>query len=108
MILAGILSVAYWHFTENHGNGDLRFYALVQFYPMLAIPVMMVCFRSKCTHVQAYWWLLLAYIIAKAFELFDGGVYSVLGFISGHSLKHLTAALGMYVLLVFYQRRNCH
>jgi hypothetical protein len=107
LILAGILSVVYWHFSEIRGAGDLRFYALVQFYPMLAIPIMMICFRSSCTHVYAYWWLLLAYIIAKLFEHFDAEVYDMLGFISGHSLKHQTAALGMYVLLVFYQKRNC-
>ncbi len=108
LILAGILSVVYWHFSEIRGEGDLRFYALVQFYPILAIPIMLVCFRSKCTHVHAYWWLLLAYIAAKLFEHFDGEVFDMLGFISGHSLKHLTAALGMYVLLVFYQKRNCN
>lgn len=108
LILAGILSVVYWHFSEIMGEGDLRFYALVQFYPMLAIPIMMICFRSHCTHVYAYWWLLLAYIAAKLFEHFDAEVFDVLGVISGHSLKHLAAALGMYVLLVFYQKRNCN
>ena len=108
LILAGILSVVYWHFSEMRGAGDLRFYALVQFYPMLAIPVMLVCFQSKCSHVQAYWWLLLLYVVAKVFEHFDGEIFSLLGFISGHSLKHLTAALGMYVLLVFYRKRNCY
>jgi hypothetical protein len=108
LILAGILSVVYWHFSEIRGEGDLRFYALVQFYPILAIPIILVCFRSKCTHVYAYWWLLLAYIAAKLFEHFDGEVYNILGFISGHSLKHLSAALGMYVLLAFYQKRSCN
>jgi hypothetical protein len=107
LILAGMLSVFYWHVSEINGSGDLRFYALVQFYPMLAIPIIMVCFRSKCTHVQAYWWLLVLYITAKFFEYFDAEVYDMLGFISGHSLKHLFAALGIYVLLLFYQRRDC-
>jgi hypothetical protein len=74
---------------------------------MLASPVILLCFRSRCTHVQAYWWLLVIYIIAKVFEYLDGEVYDALGFISGHSLKHLTAALGIYVLLLFYQRRSC-
>jgi len=46
--------------------------------------------------------------VSKLFEHFDGEVYNALGFISGHSLKHLTAALGMYVMLVFYQKRNCN
>jgi hypothetical protein len=107
LILAGILSVAYWHFSEIRGEGDLRFYALVQFYPMLAIPIILVCFHSRCTHVYAYWWLLLAYIAAKLFEHFDAGIYNLLNVISGHSMKHLTAALGLYVLLVFYQKRTC-
>ncbi len=107
LILAGIMSVFYWYLSEIQGQGDLRFYALVQFYPMLAIPIILVCFHPRCTHVQAYWWLLLLYLTAKVFEQLDGEVYDALGFISGHSLKHLTAALGMYVLLVFYQRRSC-
>ena len=107
LILAGILSVMYWHFSEVRGQGDLRFYGLVQFYPMLAVPVMLLCFRPRCTHVKAYWWLLLIYIAAKVFELLDHELYDALGFISGHSLKHLTAALGIYVLLLFYQHRRC-
>jgi len=107
LILAGILSVAYWHFSEVRGEGDLRFYLLIQFYPMLAAPIILLCFCSRCTHVYAYGWLLLAYIVAKLFEHFDAEVFNVLGVISGHSLKHLAAALGMYVLLVYYQKRNC-
>ncbi len=107
LILVGIFSVVYWHFSEIRGAGDLRLYALVQFYPLLAIPVILVCFQSKCTHVQAYWWLLLVYIIAKMLEYFDAEIYNILGFISGHSLKHVIAALGMYVLLLFYQKRSC-
>ena len=108
LLLAGILSVAYWHITELRGEGDLRFYALVQFYPMVAVPIVLVCFRPRCTHIQAYWWLLLIYLTAKVFEQLDGEVFDALGFISGHSLKHLAAALGMYVLLVFYQKRSCN
>jgi hypothetical protein len=108
LILAGILSVVYWHLSEIRGQGDLRFYALVQFYPMLASPIILVCFHSRCSHVQAYWWLLLLYTLAKLFELLDGEVFELLGFISGHSLKHLTAALGLYVLLVYYQKRHCN
>ena len=35
LIVAGILSVLYWYFTESIGKGDLRWYALVQFLPMV-------------------------------------------------------------------------
>lgn len=108
LILTGVCSVIYWHFSEMSFKGDLRFYALVQFYPMMTIPIMLLCFRSRCTHTQAYWWLLLSYIAAKVFEHFDAEVYNVLGFISGHSLKHIFAAVGIFVLLYFYQQRNCN
>jgi hypothetical protein len=106
LLLAGITSVVYWHMSEGWGEGDLRFYALVQFTPMLVIPVILICFRSRYTGVAAYWWLLLAYIASKLFEHFDVGVYEALGFISGHSLKHIAAALGLYVLLASYRGRS--
>ena len=108
LILTGIFSVIYWHLTESSGEGDLRLYILVQFYPILVIPIILTCFRSTCTHVQAYWWLLLSYVVAKLFEYFDGEIYNALGFISGHSLKHVVAALGLYVVLASFQKRRCH
>ena len=106
LLLAGVLSVVYWHFTERSGAGDLRFYALVQFYPMIAIAIMLIFFRSRFSMAEAYWWLLLFYVIAKVFEHFDAEVYHAIGIISGHSLKHLFAAMGIYVLLMFYQARD--
>ncbi len=106
LVLLGMVSVIYWHFSELNSTGDLRFYAFVQFFPMLAIPIILVCFHSQYNNTYAYWLLLIAYITAKIFEHFDGEIYNILGFISGHSLKHITAALGLYILLVFYTRRN--
>ena len=108
LIIAGVASVLYWHFGEMRGEGDLRVYAFVQFFPLLVIPIILVCFRSRCTGVNAYWWLLVAYIVAKIFEHFDTAVYSVLGLISGHSIKHMIAALGLYVLLASYEKRSCN
>jgi len=105
LILAGVLSVLYWHFSELQGVGDLRFYAFVQFFPMLVIPVILVFFKSRYNHASGYWLLLLAYMVAKLFEYFDGEIYNTLGFISGHSLKHIAAALGLYVLLTSYAKR---
>ncbi|VAX11357.1 Expressed protein precursor [hydrothermal vent metagenome] len=108
LIISGVISVIYWHIGEINHQGDLRFYALVQFYPMLAIPIILSCYHSSYTHAQAYWWMLLTYIIAKVCEYFDTEIYNILGFISGHSLKHIFAALGIFVLLYFYQKRSCH
>jgi hypothetical protein len=46
--------------------------------------------------------LLLAfgiYILAKVFELMDESVLLALGIVSGHTIKHLLAALTLWVLL---------
>ncbi|MCF6262461.1 MAG: ceramidase [Xanthomonadales bacterium] len=105
LILVGIASVFYWGYTEDQGVGDLRLYALVQFLPIVIIPVILVFFSSQFTKISGYWLLLLVYLAAKAFEHFDAQIFSALGFISGHSLKHIAAALGTYLLLLSYQRR---
>ena len=105
LILCGISSVIYWHYSELLGKGDLRFYAIVQFLPMLVIPVILIFFQSTYSNISSYWCLLVAYIIAKLFEYFDSQVYDMLGFIGGHAIKHILTALGIYVLLYSYEWR---
>lgn len=53
----------------------------------------------------AYWLLLAAYVLAKVFEYFDGAIFSILRLISGHSLKHVVAAVGVLILLRAYNNR---
>ncbi|MGB5617316.1 MAG: hypothetical protein WBM78_10780, partial [Desulfobacterales bacterium] len=83
-----------------------RPYVLVQFLPMIVIPVILVCFNSVFTKTGGYWLLLSAYVIAKLCEHFDREIFSVVGLVSGHTLKHLAAAVGIYLLLVSFRRRR--
>ena len=94
-LIAGFMSIIYWVIIK-----DLSFYLVVQFFPMLAIPVILIFFRSKYNLTAGYWLLLLAYVLAKLFEIYDYETHAVLGFISGHSLKHIFAALGIYMLIL--------
>ncbi|NOQ63635.1 MAG: alkaline phytoceramidase [Methyloprofundus sp.] len=105
-LVLGISSVFYWDYTESHGAGDLRFYAIIQFFPLFAIPIILLSFKAKYQQVSAYWWLLATYLIAKVFELLDTQTYALLNIISGHSLKHICAAVGAYILLRSYQARK--
>ena len=100
-LLLGILSIAVWLIFK-----DLRFYALVQFYPMLAIPIILIFFKSTANSGRSYWILLVAYIIAKFLEHFDYEVHGILKVISGHSLKHIVAAIGVYALFVGIRKRR--
>lgn len=101
LIAAGIASLVYWHWTESLGRGDLRFYALVQFYPILALPFVYWLFpRHRYTAGRYLIWVILWYGLSKALEHFDGEVFDFLGHaVSGHPLKHLAAAVSTYVVL---------
>lgn len=107
LLAAGALSVAYWHATEAAGQGDLRPYGLVQFLPMLLIPLLLALFPAGAPGL-GYWWAVVGlYGASKFAELLDGWVYRALsGGFSGHSLKHLLAAYGMYCFLLALKRRR--
>lgn len=106
LVLIGVISVFYWFATERQGAGDLRLYALVQFLPMLLIPIVLVSGDSRYDSAWGYWALLGAYVIAKVLEHFDTIIFGEHHFISGHSLKHVAAAFGIMLLLDYYSRRT--
>lgn len=106
MILLSVFSVLYWAWTETVGQGDLRPYFLIQFYPMAAIPVIMLLFPSRYTHGRAFWLMVALYAVAKVAEVYDGPVLEWSGFWSGHTVKHLVAAGASFVPLYALQRRT--
>lgn len=96
LIAAGLASVGYWHFTELQGRGDLRAYALVQFLPFVLVPLIMWLYQARLAANRQLVGLLVCLVLARAFELLDAPVYELTGIISGHTLKHLVSALGVY------------
>lgn len=106
LLIFGLTSVVYWHYTEIQNNGDLRFYMLVQFLPLLLIPIILLFFNPSFTLPGGYWLLLSAYILAKVLEEYDSEVFNILPLLSGHSLKHLVAAFGVLLLIKSYINRE--
>jgi hypothetical protein len=106
LVWLGVASVFNWHMGERRGAGDLRLYAFVQFYPLVTIPIMMYIFAARYTHAGDVIAALVCYIFAKVLELgpVDHGMYGLGHVVSGHTLKHLAAALGAYWL--FHQVRH--
>ena len=101
-ILFGIASVMVWHVTD-----DLRLYAWVQFMPLLVIPAMLLLFDSPYTHRGLLLVALAIYAVAKLAEHYDRAVFTATGqIISGHSLKHLLAALALFVVYGMLRRRT--
>lgn len=105
LILIGAASVIYWYLTEQAGHGDLRPYGLVQFLPMLIIPMILLMFPSRYTHTAYLWGMLGAYFIAKIFEEFDDNIFNIVG-MGGHAIKHVFAAIGPYLFFLAMKKRN--
>jgi len=94
----GIGSVLLWYVGERTGHGDLRLYILVQFYPMLAIPLIVFLFPASRGMRLEMATLIALYAVAKLVEYEDKEIFQALT-ISGHSLKHLFAAGAVLMML---------
>lgn len=104
LLIVGPASVIYWYLSELRGAGDLRPYALVQFLPLLLIPVMLITSDHRPPVHRDIWWVLAAYVLAKLFELNDRLIADWTGVIGGHPIKHLVAAGGAaFVLRAMYR-----
>lgn len=106
LLLLGAASVYYWLYTEALGEGDLRPYALVQFLPMLLIPLIMLLHRGQSDLGPYLAGLVALYVAAKILENYDASVYAAGSVIGGHALKHLFAALAAASLLLGLHRRR--
>ncbi|HXZ20299.1 MAG TPA: hypothetical protein VEG63_10135 [Candidatus Acidoferrales bacterium] len=96
LVAAGLLSVVWWRMT-----GDLRVYLLVQFAPMLMIPVALAFFEIPGRN--ELWIAVVLYALAKVGEFYDTQIFSHM-FLSGHTLKHLLA--GASTWSIFRWRRG--
>ncbi len=105
LLVAGIASIVYWRLGDGAGQGDLRAYALIQFLPLALAPLILGLYPSRFTRAHELWWVLVWYGVAKGCEQFDHEIYAALGFVSGHSLKHLAAGIACLVVLRHLRRR---
>lgn len=106
LLVAGALSVVYWAVTEGRGRGDLRPYALVQFLPIVLIPLILLMYRSRFDRTAFIWWLVAIYAASKLLEHYDSDIFAMSGVMSGHSLKHIVAAISPAVLLYGFAARH--
>ena len=99
LVGAGIGSVAYWRWTDLAGRDDLRLYGIVQFGSLALVLVLCLLLPSRYTRGSEMFAVVGLYIGAKIFEGLDRQIFALGGIVSGHTLKHLTAALACYFVL---------
>jgi hypothetical protein len=105
LLLASLGTVLYWWATEAIGLGDLRPYAFAQYYPLVAIPLLLALFPERYTHALCWFAGLGLYGVAKAAEATDALLLQATG-VGGHTLKHLLAAGGIAVLAWMVRSRR--
>jgi hypothetical protein len=91
LVVIGIASAVWWRFTDN-----LWPYAVVQFGPLIALFVIAIRREPGLRPVVGF------YALSKITEFFDQQIYSVFP-LSGHTLKHLLAAVATWYIFRWLQ-----
>lgn len=99
LVVCGVGSALYWAWTEGQGRGDLRPYALVQFLPIILMPLILLLFAERYLNNRLLFSAFAWYFIAKLLEQYDHQIHDVLGIIGGHPLKHIAAAIAALSLV---------
>ncbi len=105
LLVAGVGSVVYWEWSEVQGGGDLRMYGLVQFLPIILIPLILLLYEKPANYLRYIIAAMLLYFISKIAELLDVQIFQLLHIISGHTLKHLLATVGTWCILGMLRKR---
>lgn len=106
LLLMGAGSVIYWRWSQLHGTEDVLPYAAVQYGSIAAIVVIALLFPSRFTRGTDIFGVVAIYAAAKAAEVLDAQIYALGQIVSGHTLKHLIAALAAWWLLRMLQLRR--
>jgi hypothetical protein len=105
MLLVGAGSVLYWRMTENAGAGNVMPYGILQGYSVLILLAITVLMPSRYTLGNYLYWVFAWYVASKLLETFDRAAFELGHIVSGHTLKHLAAAVaGIPVILMLTRR----
>lgn len=85
----------------------MRMYAFVQFFTLLARPLLLLVARPKFTHGYMIMIALACCGVSKLTENKNHEIWQLRnGLSSGPAIKHLAAALGCYILLAMLKIRR--
>lgn len=105
-LAVGVGSVAYWRSSELAGAENLHPYLAVQAYTTVAIVLVVALFPPRYSRGTDMSGAAVLYGVAKAAELLDGDIYALGHVVSGHTVKHLVAALAVYCILRMLRERR--
>jgi hypothetical protein len=103
VLLCAIAAVLQWYVT-----GNVLPWVLVQGGGMLLVVCVAVFCAAAKPGLEVRWaWVLLAYLVAKLLEIGDQQVFHASGeLLSGHTLKHVVAALAAWPVIAALSARR--
>ena len=106
MLLLGAASVIYWRATERAGVGNVLPYGILQGYSMVIVLLLAVLSPSRYTRGNDLYWVFGWYGLSKLLETFDAQVLGLSSVVSGHTLKHLAAAIAGFAVCYMLMHRT--
>ncbi len=102
LCLLGLSSVVWWAVSA-----DLRFYYWIQLAPMITIPLVLILFPSIYTGKLWLTGVFIFYALAKITEHKDPQFLELThGLMSGHTIKHILAALAIWCVWKMLKTRT--
>ncbi|MBZ5523011.1 MAG: hypothetical protein LAP21_12300 [Acidobacteriia bacterium] len=98
-VLVAVSSVLYWHVSLVHGHEDLRPYIAVQVCSAIWAGLVVFSRPAQNAGIAGLRLALIAYTVARIFELFQQQIYNASGVDLGHPLKHLLVAFAAFMVL---------
>ncbi|HEY6445414.1 MAG TPA: hypothetical protein VIY53_03070 [Acidobacteriaceae bacterium] len=106
LLLLGMATVLYWAVTTAHGHGDYKFYLAVEFFSPVVLACIVALFPPRYSGMRYLVAAFAFFVAAKLLETYDFGIYRRSHLVSGHSLKHVTAAVACVWILRMLQVRH--
>ena len=101
IVVTSVISVLWWPVFN-----DLRFYFIVKHHPFVLFPILLFYGNHIYDKISGYYWGLSMFILATLFEFTDLQIFEITGFISGHTLKHIFAGVGLWLLMAMIRDRK--
>lgn len=106
MLAVGAASVIWWDWTERAGAGNVLPYGILQGYSMVALLLITMLCPSRYTRGSDLYYVFGWYALSKILETFDNAIFGAGGIVSGHTLKHVAAAVSGLVVCGMLWRRT--
>ncbi|MBP0625028.1 hypothetical protein [Cupriavidus consociatus] len=106
LLIVGPASVGYWAWSEARGSGDLRPYLLIQACAIVVVPLLLCLYAPRYTGDRDVLAITGCYVLALVCDVLDHQIAALTGLVSGHTLKHVIAALAVYGVVLRLKRRR--